>query len=92
MSSFTQEDRKLLVQAAKDSAVTLAMQKEQGAQIKELFDVQGAHAEAITRIGLTQDMCQKRNDPGNKSERISAFVAVAAVVISALALIATFIF
>lgn len=79
---MTPAELKLIKQIADDCAASRQLLETHTAQITRLFDVQGAHAEAITKIGTTQDLCQKRNDPGNKTERASLVVAIALAAVS----------
>lgn len=84
MSNLAKDERDWLRSAAENSTTALAILEDHKGWLKELSAGQGVHADKITRIEVTQDLCQKRNDPGNKSERTAVWAAIAFGVCSCL--------
>ena len=57
------------------------------ADVDTLFEQQALNATAITIIGTKQELCQQRNDPGNKSERNAVWVACGGVAIALMSML-----
>jgi len=76
------EHVELLQKIAEDTGAIRSTLREHTNQLTSLFKITGKHSVQIERIDTKQQMCQKRNDPGNKSERASVWVAIAGVVLA----------
>jgi len=81
MALNTQETEWLRT-AAENSSANRQLLQTHSEQIKQLFETTAEHANTITVIGTKQDLCQKRNDPGNKAERAGVIVAILASLVS----------
>ena len=80
MSNLAKDERDWLRTASQNSTTALAVLEDHKTWLKELSNGQSVHADKITRIETTQELCQQRNNPGNKSERSAVWVAVIACV------------
>ena len=87
MSGLTKDEREWLRSAAECGAANQALLVAHTDQMKVLFEQQAIHANAITVIGTKQDLCQQRNDPGNKSERNAVWVACGGVAIALMSML-----
>ena len=87
MSNLAKDEREWLRSAAENSTTALAILEDHKTWLKELSAGQSAHADKITRIETTQDLCKQRNDPGNKSERNAVWVACGGVAIALMSML-----
>jgi len=78
--SLTKDEREWLRQAAENSAANGKMLKEHTNQLQSLFKITAKHTVQITQVQTKQELCQKKNDPGNKAERTSVWVAIGGVI------------
>lgn len=80
--SLTKDEREWLRQAAENSAANRVMLQEHTSQLTALFKTTARHSVQIERIDTKQQIYQKQNDPGNKSERTSVWVAIGGVIVA----------
>lgn len=73
---MTPNELKIIKQIAEDSATCRQLLETHTAQIALLFEENRQHADKITVVQTKQDMCQKRNDPGTRTERAGLLAAI----------------
>ena len=91
MSGLSKDEREWLRSAAECGAANQALLVEHAGHMKTLFEQQAVHANAITVISTKQDLCQQRNNPGNKSERNAVWVACGGVAIALMSMLWQFV-
>jgi len=80
-------EKELLIQIANDTGASRALLETHTEQIGLIFAEQRVHADKITVIATKQDLCQKANNPGNRSERNAVWVACGGVAIALMSML-----
>jgi len=78
--SLTKDERQWLRQAAENSAALRTLLQEHTNQLTSLFKITSKHGLKIEHLDTKQQMLEKQNDPGNKAERTSVWVAIGGVI------------